>query len=63
MVVVGHFGEVYKGQVQEFPENPPRSVAVKRLKEPFDESDIILFMEEALHMRQLNHPHVVSQLR
>lgn len=58
-MVVGAFGVVYKGLLEE-PPNPGFLVAVKSLHGTASGSDRQELLEEAAVMSQLQHPNIVS---
>uniref|UniRef100_A0A8D2ZMK4 non-specific protein-tyrosine kinase n=1 Tax=Scophthalmus maximus TaxID=52904 RepID=A0A8D2ZMK4_SCOMX len=55
----GQFGDVHQG-VYISPENPALSVAVKTCKNSTSDSVREKFLQEALTMRQFDHPHIVK---
>ncbi|KAJ3597213.1 hypothetical protein NHX12_000742 [Muraenolepis orangiensis] len=55
----GQFGDVHQG-VYVSPENPALSVAVKTCKNSTSDSVREKFLQEALTMRQFDHPHIVK---
>ncbi|KAI1885709.1 hypothetical protein AGOR_G00206610 [Albula goreensis] len=55
----GQFGDVHQG-VYLSPENPHLSVAVKTCKNCTSDSVREKFLQEALTMRQFDHPHIVK---
>ncbi|XP_078789586.1 focal adhesion kinase 1 isoform X36 [Oryzias latipes] len=55
----GQFGDVHQG-VYIRTENPPLSVAVKTCKNSTSDSVREKFLQEALTMRQFDHPHIVK---
>ncbi|KAK1896262.1 Focal adhesion kinase 1 [Dissostichus eleginoides] len=55
----GQFGDVHQG-VYSSPENPALSVAVKTCKNSTSDSVREKFLQEALTMRQFDHPHIVK---
>ncbi|KAJ8415747.1 hypothetical protein AAFF_G00403040 [Aldrovandia affinis] len=55
----GQFGDVHQG-VYTSPENPHLSVAVKTCKNCTSDSVREKFLQEALTMRQFDHPHIVK---
>ncbi|XP_077951418.1 focal adhesion kinase 1 isoform X14 [Gasterosteus aculeatus] len=55
----GQFGDVHQG-VYISPENPALSVAVKTCKNSTADSVREKFLQEALTMRQFDHPHIVK---
>ncbi|KAI4810634.1 hypothetical protein KUCAC02_013572 [Chaenocephalus aceratus] len=55
----GQFGDVHQG-VYNSPENPDLSVAVKTCKNSTSDSVREKFLQEALTMRQFDHPHIVK---
>ncbi|XP_036394356.1 focal adhesion kinase 1-like isoform X3 [Megalops cyprinoides] len=55
----GQFGDVHQG-VYLSPDNPPLSVAVKTCKNCTSDSVREKFLQEALTMRQFDHPHIVK---
>ncbi|XP_046886903.1 focal adhesion kinase 1 isoform X6 [Hypomesus transpacificus] len=55
----GQFGDVHQG-VYMSPENPALSVAVKTCKNSTSDSVREKFLQEALTMRQFDHPHIVK---
>uniref|UniRef100_A0A669F866 non-specific protein-tyrosine kinase n=1 Tax=Oreochromis niloticus TaxID=8128 RepID=A0A669F866_ORENI len=57
----GQFGDVHQG-IYISPENPALSVAVKTCKNSTSDSVREKFLQEALTMRQFDHPHIVNFL-
>uniref|UniRef100_A0A8B9KIR1 non-specific protein-tyrosine kinase n=1 Tax=Astyanax mexicanus TaxID=7994 RepID=A0A8B9KIR1_ASTMX len=55
----GQFGDVHQG-VYSSPENPALSVAIKTCKNCTSDSVREKFLQEALTMRQFDHPHIVK---
>uniref|UniRef100_A0A8C7KEF8 Focal adhesion kinase 1 n=1 Tax=Oncorhynchus kisutch TaxID=8019 RepID=A0A8C7KEF8_ONCKI len=55
----GQFGDVHQG-VYMSPENPALSVAIKTCKNCTSDSVREKFLQEALTMRQFDHPHIVK---
>uniref|UniRef100_A0A671KN24 non-specific protein-tyrosine kinase n=2 Tax=Sinocyclocheilus anshuiensis TaxID=1608454 RepID=A0A671KN24_9TELE len=55
----GQFGDVHQG-VYISPENPALSVAIKTCKNCTSDSVREKFLQEALTMRQFDHPHIVK---
>ncbi|XP_026088253.1 protein tyrosine kinase 2aa isoform X7 [Carassius auratus] len=55
----GQFGDVHQG-VYISPENPSLSVAIKTCKNCTSDSVREKFLQEALTMRQFDHPHIVK---
>ncbi|XP_030214218.1 focal adhesion kinase 1 isoform X2 [Gadus morhua] len=55
----GQFGDVHQG-VYVSPDNPALSVAVKTCKNSTSDSVREKFLQEALTMRQFDHPHIVK---
>ncbi|XP_072535595.1 focal adhesion kinase 1 isoform X3 [Salminus brasiliensis] len=55
----GQFGDVHQG-VYICPESPPLSVAIKTCKNSTSDSVREKFLQEALTMRQFDHPHIVK---
>uniref|UniRef100_A0A671S4W4 Focal adhesion kinase 1 n=1 Tax=Sinocyclocheilus anshuiensis TaxID=1608454 RepID=A0A671S4W4_9TELE len=55
----GQFGDVHQG-VYISPENPSLSVAIKTCKNCTSDSMREKFLQEALTMRQFDHPHIVK---
>uniref|UniRef100_I3JID5 Focal adhesion kinase 1 n=1 Tax=Oreochromis niloticus TaxID=8128 RepID=I3JID5_ORENI len=55
----GQFGDVHQG-IYISPENPALSVAVKTCKNSTSDSVREKFLQEALTMRQFDHPHIVK---
>ncbi|XP_026145150.1 focal adhesion kinase 1-like isoform X2 [Carassius auratus] len=55
----GQFGDVHQG-VYMSPENPSLSVAIKTCKNCTSDSVREKFLQEALTMRQFDHPHIVK---
>ncbi|XP_037836285.1 focal adhesion kinase 1 isoform X13 [Kryptolebias marmoratus] len=55
----GQFGDVHQG-VYISPDNPALSVAVKTCKNSTSDSVREKFLQEALTMRQFDHPHIVK---
>ncbi|KAG7469801.1 hypothetical protein MATL_G00132620 [Megalops atlanticus] len=55
----GQFGDVHQGLYLS-PDNPPLSVAVKTCKNCTSDSVREKFLQEALTMRQFDHPHIVK---
>ncbi|XP_026886695.2 protein tyrosine kinase 2aa isoform X11 [Electrophorus electricus] len=55
----GQFGDVHQG-IYASPENPSLSVAVKTCKNCTSDSVREKFLQEALTMRQFDHPHIVK---
>uniref|UniRef100_H2TU34 Focal adhesion kinase 1 n=1 Tax=Takifugu rubripes TaxID=31033 RepID=H2TU34_TAKRU len=55
----GQFGDVHQG-LYISPENPALSVAVKTCKNSTSDSVREKFLQEALTMRQFDHPHIVK---
>ncbi|XP_073714759.1 protein tyrosine kinase 2aa isoform X4 [Misgurnus anguillicaudatus] len=55
----GQFGDVHQG-VYVSPENPSLSVAIKTCKNCTSDSVREKFLQEALTMRQFDHPHIVK---
>ncbi|XP_039593028.1 focal adhesion kinase 1 isoform X11 [Polypterus senegalus] len=55
----GQFGDVHQG-VYISPENPTLSVAIKTCKNCTSDSVREKFLQEALTMRQFDHPHIVK---
>ncbi|KAG7254182.1 hypothetical protein CRUP_004632, partial [Coryphaenoides rupestris] len=55
----GQFGDVHQG-VYVSPENPALSVAVKTCKNSTSDSVREKFLQEALTMRQFDHPHIIK---
>ncbi|KAM4705730.1 focal adhesion kinase 1 isoform 3-T3 [Rhinophrynus dorsalis] len=55
----GQFGDVHQG-VYMSPENPAMAVAVKTCKNCTSDSVREKFLQEALTMRQFDHPHIVK---
>uniref|UniRef100_A0A8C4SV41 non-specific protein-tyrosine kinase n=1 Tax=Erpetoichthys calabaricus TaxID=27687 RepID=A0A8C4SV41_ERPCA len=55
----GQFGDVHQG-VYISPENPTMSVAIKTCKNCTSDSVREKFLQEALTMRQFDHPHIVK---
>ncbi|XP_071231409.1 protein tyrosine kinase 2aa isoform X7 [Salvelinus alpinus] len=55
----GQFGDVHQG-VYNSPENPTLNVAIKTCKNCTSDSVREKFLQEALTMRQFDHPHIVK---
>ncbi|XP_012907246.1 focal adhesion kinase 1 isoform X12 [Mustela putorius furo] len=55
----GQFGDVHQG-VYMSPENPALAVAIKTCKNSTSDSVREKFLQEALTMRQFDHPHIVK---
>nr|XP_046181846.1 focal adhesion kinase 1-like isoform X2 [Oncorhynchus gorbuscha] len=55
----GQFGDVHQG-VYNSPENPTLNVAIKTCKNSTSDSVREKFLQEALTMRQFDHPHIVK---
>ncbi|XP_064201963.1 focal adhesion kinase 1-like isoform X5 [Anguilla rostrata] len=55
----GQFGDVHQGMYL-IPESPPLAVAVKTCKNCTSDSVREKFLQEALTMRQFDHPHIVK---
>ncbi|XP_053531473.1 protein tyrosine kinase 2aa isoform X4 [Ictalurus punctatus] len=55
----GQFGDVHQG-IYASPENPSLSVAIKTCKNCTSDSVREKFLQEALTMRQFDHPHIVK---
>uniref|UniRef100_A0AAR2KUS2 Focal adhesion kinase 1 n=1 Tax=Pygocentrus nattereri TaxID=42514 RepID=A0AAR2KUS2_PYGNA len=55
----GQFGDVHQG-IYASPENPALSVAIKTCKNCTSDSVREKFLQEALTMRQFDHPHIVK---
>uniref|UniRef100_A0A8B9R8C3 Focal adhesion kinase 1 n=1 Tax=Astyanax mexicanus TaxID=7994 RepID=A0A8B9R8C3_ASTMX len=55
----GQFGDVHQG-LYICPESPPLSVAIKTCKNSTSDSVREKFLQEALTMRQFDHPHIVK---
>ncbi|XP_030639160.1 focal adhesion kinase 1 isoform X1 [Chanos chanos] len=55
----GQFGDVHQG-IYVCPENPALSVAIKTCKNCTSDSVREKFLQEALTMRQFDHPHIVK---
>ncbi|XP_051577737.1 focal adhesion kinase 1-like isoform X4 [Myxocyprinus asiaticus] len=55
----GQFGDVHQG-IYICPENPPLSVAIKTCKNCTSDSVREKFLQEALTMRQFDHPHIIK---
>ncbi|XP_029919008.1 focal adhesion kinase 1-like isoform X2 [Myripristis murdjan] len=55
----GQFGDVHQG-VYTSPDKPPLSVAIKTCKNCTSDSVREKFLQEALTMRQFDHPHIVK---
>ncbi|XP_040287585.1 focal adhesion kinase 1 isoform X4 [Bufo bufo] len=55
----GQFGDVHQGVFMS-PENPAMSVAIKTCKNCTSDSVREKFLQEALTMRQFDHPHIVK---
>ncbi|XP_068094525.1 focal adhesion kinase 1 [Hyperolius riggenbachi] len=55
----GQFGDVHQG-VYMSPENPAMAVAIKTCKNSTSDSVREKFLQEALTMRQFDHPHIVK---
>ncbi|KAJ8290772.1 hypothetical protein GJAV_G00017320 [Gymnothorax javanicus] len=55
----GQFGDVHQGMYL-IPDNPPLAVAVKTCKNCTSDSVREKFLQEALTMRQFDHPHIVK---
>ncbi len=59
----GFFGSVYKGELLQESGNDSRTVAVKTVQgKHFTMKDVASFMEEAVVMKDFNHPNVLSLL-
>ncbi|XP_043543737.1 protein tyrosine kinase 2aa isoform X7 [Chiloscyllium plagiosum] len=55
----GQFGDVHQG-IYMSPENPSMAVAIKTCKNSTSDSVREKFLQEALTMRQFDHPHIVK---
>ncbi|XP_038664669.1 focal adhesion kinase 1 isoform X5 [Scyliorhinus canicula] len=55
----GQFGDVHQG-IYMSPENPAMAVAIKTCKNSTSDSVREKFLQEALTMRQFDHPHIVK---
>ncbi|XP_041044948.1 protein tyrosine kinase 2aa isoform X6 [Carcharodon carcharias] len=55
----GQFGDVHQG-IYTSPENPAMAVAIKTCKNSTSDSVREKFLQEALTMRQFDHPHIVK---